>query len=81
MLLMNRVAERCHRDLKYSNAADEDAQSNAAISTAADHDVGEQIYAAAKNTVGGQISTTANTVNVDRSILLRTAANCCEECY
>ena len=35
MLLMNRIGERCHRDLKYSNAVDEDAPSNAAVNAAA----------------------------------------------
>ena len=29
ILLMNRIGERCHRDLKYSSAVDEGAQSNA----------------------------------------------------
>ena len=35
ILLMNRISERCHRDLKYSNAVDEDAPSSAAVNTAA----------------------------------------------
>ena len=41
MLLMNRIGERCHRDLKYSNAVDGDAPSNAAISTTANRIVDE----------------------------------------
>ena len=52
MLLMNRISERCHRDLKYSNAVDEDAPSNAAVNTAAKN--------TAKNTAKNAAKSVAN---------------------
>lgn len=56
---MNRIGERCYRDLKYSNAVDEDAPSNAAISTTAKSAADEQIYVAAEIAADEQIYTAA----------------------
>ena len=41
--------ERCYRDLKYSNAVDEDAPSNAAVNTAAKNTAKNAAKSVAKN--------------------------------
>lgn len=59
--MMNRVDERYHRDLKHSNAVEEDAPSNAAANTATRSAARSAAKSAAKSAADEQIAAAANT--------------------